>query len=60
VADDVRGMLGSKPKQIAYYTKKTLELPKKIELSIYQAIINTTKKSKKLLICNIIPLKNTE
>jgi hypothetical protein len=40
---------GAKSKRIAYYTKKTPppELPKKIELSIYQAIINTTENSKK-------------
>jgi hypothetical protein len=36
---------GAKSKQIAYYTKKDPpELPKKIELSINQAIINTTEK----------------
>jgi hypothetical protein len=48
--NDVTGMLGSKSKRIAYYTKKTPppELPKKIELSIYQAIINTTENSKKI------------
>jgi hypothetical protein len=48
VANDMRGMLGSKPKRIAYYTKKDPRITKKKELSIYQAIINTTEKKQKI------------